>query len=264
LEGEYRSLHTELIGHSEEIAFYNGADWEKTNIDRGFNKLYSHINYMLSKRFWMGIFDSMLVKYGAVMVGYTVVGLPVFGPNSEAYLKARGNDSAAITKDYIRNSSLLINLAKAIGRLVVSYKEVQNLAGYTTLVYEMDEVLGDLSQGRYKRVMVTQNNGKNAKNTEASASVRGGAKVIKSDNIVFIDVPILSPNGDVLIPKMNFEISPGMHLLITGPNGCGKSSLFRILGELWPATGGSLHKPSVQDIFYIPQRPYLPNGTLRD
>lgn len=71
----------------------------------------------------MGIFDSMLVKYGAVMIGYTVVGLPVFGPGSEAYLKKRG-DQAQITKDYVRNSSLLINLAKAIGRLVVSYKEV--------------------------------------------------------------------------------------------------------------------------------------------
>ena len=100
---------------------------------------------MLKKKFWMGIFDSMLVKYGAVMIGYTVVGLPVFGPNSEKYLAERGDNQATITKDYVRNSSLLINLAKAIGRLVVSYKEVQSLAGYTSLINEMDEVLRDLN-----------------------------------------------------------------------------------------------------------------------
>lgn len=35
----------------------------------------------------MGVFDSMLVKYGAVMVGFAVLGLPVFGPNKEIYLK---------------------------------------------------------------------------------------------------------------------------------------------------------------------------------
>jgi ATP-binding cassette, subfamily D (ALD), member 3 len=92
LEGEYRTLHTELLGHSEEIAFYNGHDWERKNIDAGFEKLYKHVSYVLGRRFMMGIYDSMLVKYGAVMIGYTVVGLPVFGPNSEEYLKQFGDD----------------------------------------------------------------------------------------------------------------------------------------------------------------------------
>jgi ATP-binding cassette subfamily D (ALD) protein 3 len=49
---------------------------------------------------------------------------------------------------------LLINLAKAIGRIVISYKDVQNLAGYTTLIYEMQEVLNDLEDGKYTRAMV--------------------------------------------------------------------------------------------------------------
>jgi len=44
-------------------------------------------------------------------------------------------------KDYVRNSSLLISLAKAIGKIVVSYKDIQNLSGYTSLIHEMDTVL---------------------------------------------------------------------------------------------------------------------------
>lgn len=72
----------------------------------------------------MGTFDGMLVKYGAVLIGYAVLGLPVFGPGSKQYLERIGNDASAITRDYVRNSSLLINLAKAIGRLVISYKEI--------------------------------------------------------------------------------------------------------------------------------------------
>ena len=100
----------------------------------------------------MGIFDSMLVKYGAFIVGYTVLGLPVFGPKKHKYMHKIKSDSSQITKDYIRNSSLLINLAKAIGRIVVSYKDVQNLAGYTTLIYELKEVLEDLEHNKYKRI----------------------------------------------------------------------------------------------------------------
>ena len=57
----------------------------------------------------------------------------------------------------MRNSSLLINLAKAIGRMVVSYKDVQSLAGYTTLIHELDEVLKDLKQDKFTRIQVVDN-----------------------------------------------------------------------------------------------------------
>lgn len=139
------------------------------------------------------------------------------------------------------------------------------MAGYTTLIHELDEVLRDLKNGKFVRTQVTQGkDGEAQSQTMKINDWKQQGTIIISDNLKFEDVPILSPNGDVLIEKMNFEIKPGMHLMITGPNGCGKSSLFRIMGNLWPVTAGTLTKPSLEKIFYIPQRPYLPNGTLRD
>jgi ATP-binding cassette subfamily D (ALD) protein 3 len=72
----------------------------------------------------MGICDSILVKYGAFVIGYLLVGYPVFGPRREEYLKKVGKDTSIIVKDYVRNTGLLINLAKAIGKIIISYKEL--------------------------------------------------------------------------------------------------------------------------------------------
>lgn len=226
-------------------------------------KLISHSESINNKKLFMGVFDSMLVKYGAVMVGFAVLGLPVFGPNKEEYLRKVGSDGSAITRDYVRNSSLLINLAKAIGRLVISYKEIQQLAGFTSLVYELNDVLDNLQEGKFVRTQITGGEDGQVKMNSVN-EMRVGKLVETEDFIRFTDVPVVSPTGDVFVKSISFEVRRGVNTVVTGPNGCGKSSLFRILSGLWPLLGGVLERPSIEKLFYVPQRPYLPPGTLRD
>ena len=263
LEGDYRACHTDLVNHAEEIAFFRGNVWEKNRLNKSYETLINHSLIIMSKRLFMGCFDSVLVKYGATLVGYIVIGLPVFGNDHAAYLVKVGNDPSTITRDYVRNSSLLIDLAGAIGRLIVSYKTIQSLAGYTCLIYEMKEVLDDLQEGKYERTMI-DNTLRQEVHKKINISAESKGEIIEGDIIKFENVPIVSPNGDVLVSSLNIEIKPGMNCIIAGPNGCGKSSLFRILGSLWPIRGGQIQRPHLDHMFYIPQRPYLPAGTLRD
>ena len=242
-----------MISNSEEIAFYRGHEWEKARLNGIFKKLFNHNNDFNKKKLYMGVIDGLMTKYGAVLCGYVLLGLPVF-TGSERYTVKFSNDPSIITKDFIRNSGLLVNLAKATGKIISSYKDLQNLAGYTDLVDELRSVILEINSGKYHRPQV---------NEQQLAKYVGG-KIEESDFLEFDSVPIITPNGDILIPEMKFTIEQGHHTLISGPNGCGKSSLFRILGALWPIKAGTLRKPNFRNIFYIPQKPYLPTGTLRD
>merc|ERR1711997_1000283 len=84
---------------------------------------------------------------------------------------------------------------------------------------------------------------------EKKISPNTGDHIECDDYIKFDKVSIITPNGE--------------NLMIVGPNGCGKSSLFRILGKLWPLWNGKLYSPE-HSLFYIPQKPYLCIGSLRD
>jgi ATP-binding cassette subfamily D (ALD) long-chain fatty acid import protein len=160
---------------------------------------------------------------------------------------------------FITNSRLLKSSSDAFGRLMFSYKEITELAGYTSRVSILLDVMDDVRAGHFEKNLVS------SVSTEENASIlRGRGTVIEGEDIEFTDVPIVSPNGDVLVRALTFTVHRGQHLLIVGPNGCGKSSLFRILGGLWPVYGGTVIKPRFEDIFYIPQRPYLSRGSLRE
>ena len=71
------------------------------------------------------------------------------------------------------------------------------------------------------------------------------------------------PNGQEIVRVKGFSIAPGERVLVTGPSGSGKTSLFRALGGIWPFGQGSISIPKDANVLVLPQRPYLPLGTLR-
>jgi putative ATP-binding cassette transporter len=77
------------------------------------------------------------------------------------------------------------------------------------------------------------------------------------------DLAVSLPNGQEIVRLSGLSISPGEHILVTGPSGAGKTSLFRALGGVWPFGSGSIRVPQGASVLVLPQRPYLPLGTLR-
>ncbi|KAG8436756.1 hypothetical protein GDO86_007733 [Hymenochirus boettgeri] len=260
-EGEYRYVNSRLITNSEEIAFYNGNKREKLTIYSSFHKLVEHLHNFILFRFSMGFVDSIIAKYLATVVGYLVVSHPFLIPNHPRHLNST---HAELLEDYYQSGRMLLRMSQALGRIVLAGREMTRLSGFTARITELMQVLKDLNLGKYERTMVSQQD-KAVENVPSIPIIPGSGKIIHADNIIKFDhVPLVTPNGDILIRDLNFEVTSGANVLVCGPNGCGKSSLFRALGELWPLFGGTLTKPDRGKLFYVPQRPYMTLGTLRD
>ncbi|CAI5441286.1 unnamed protein product [Caenorhabditis angaria] len=263
LEGEYRYVNSRLISNSEEIAFYQGNQSEKDTIMQTFASLVQHLRKVILFRFSVGFVDNIVAKYLATVVGWYAVGSSFFNKNHKPFIGKSRNE---LMQEYYNSGRMMYKMAEALGRLALAGRDMTRLSGFTSRVDTLLSVLNDVNEGNYKRTMVGGTENERDGESLVSNPKKAGSGVLNiRDNVIrFEDVPLVTPNGDTLIESLSFEVPSGRNVLVCGPNGCGKSSLFRTLGELWPLFGGTLTKPDKGKLFYVPQRPYMTMGTLRD
>ncbi|XP_017869174.1 PREDICTED: ATP-binding cassette sub-family D member 2 [Drosophila arizonae] len=280
--GYLRHIHSRIITNAEEIAFYSGHKVELQQLRQAYNRLVNQMNNIFSQKLWFIMLEQFFMKYVWSGTGMVMVSLPILTGAAVSTTTSSSNNktiertesSVSERTQYLTTSrNLLISAADAIERLMSSYKEIVALAGYTCRVAGMLDVFEETAQGIYSKASVIEN-----EEINGIIEFRNGKPIAKG-RIIYIDdpsnmsislraVPVVTPNCDIVVPSLTLCIEPGFHLLITGPNGCGKSSLFRILSGLWPIYAGELHIPRPVEnkpcMFYIPQRPYMSIGSLCD
>jgi putative ATP-binding cassette transporter len=88
---------------------------------------------------------------------------------------------------------------------------------------------------------------------------------VEADRLAVEHLSLQTPNYQrTLVEDLSIELSAGEGLLVMGPSGCGKSSLLRAIAGLWDSGKGTIIRPEADQILFLPQRPYMVLGTLRD
>jgi len=107
--------------------------------------------------------------------------------------------------------------------------------------------------------------GRAIERAHAEAAVEGIRRTEKDGAALALkDVDLLLPGGRPLMQGVDLTFRRGDNALISGPTGSGKSTLFRAIAGIWPFGRGEISMPAHGRVLFLPQKPYLPIGTLRE
>jgi putative ATP-binding cassette transporter len=145
----------------------------------------------------------------------------------------------------VNQASLAANLfATALGTLITEFATSGRLSSYIERLVNFSETLETITQ-----------------QAEGVSTI----KSIEENRLAFEDVTLQTPNYEkVIVENLTIELAPEQGLLIVGPSGRGKSSLLRAIASLWNSGTGRLIRPPGKEILFLPQRPYIILGTLRE
>ncbi|KAJ6156729.1 hypothetical protein N7497_005614 [Penicillium chrysogenum] len=272
-EGDFRGLHSRLLANAEEISFYGGADTERVFLVRSFKELQRWMEGIYSLKIRYNMLEDMILKYSWSAFGYLITSLPIFLPAwggsggameladaPEGMGRERGR-----MKEFITNKRLMLSLADAGGRMMYSIKDISELAGYTSRVYSLIATLHRVHADSYYTPRGSHPDLYSL--ADSQGTIHNGFDGVRLEQVPIVAPSLYPMGGDELIESLSFIVHSGDHLLISGPNGVGKSAIPRIVAGLWPVYRGLVSRPrgfGLDGIMFLPQRPYLSVGTLRD
>ncbi|MEA5563461.1 ABC transporter ATP-binding protein/permease [Planktothrix agardhii] len=229
-KAEYNYALTHVRDHAESIAFFRGEEQEEKIIERRFNNIIKNAEQRINWERFQDLFNRGYQS--AISVFSMFILTPMFIQDK-------------IDFGEISQASLCCFLfSNALGQLVSEWGTSAKLSNYI-------ERLACFSDG-LKTVSLEPKN-------------LGRITTVEDNRLAFENFTLQTPDYEkVIVENLSLSVPSGKGLLIVGPSGRGKSSLLRAIAGLWNAGTGRLVRPDLEEMLFLPQRPYIILGTLRD
>ncbi len=232
-EAEYRYILTRVRENGESIALLGGEEEERSGIDNSFTKVIREWAHLAGQHM-----RTTVVSQGSNLIA-PVIPILLCAPKFLEGSMSLGQVMQA--------ASAFTIVQHAFGWLVDNYPRLAEWnAGarrIASLMMSLDGLERAETGDGFNRIKRGE--------TEGTAALR------------LNDLSVTLDDGTAVVGQSEILIEPGERVLVAGESGTGKSTLVRAIAGLWPWGGGSVDFHPDRRMFMLPQRPYVPSGSLR-
>jgi vitamin B12/bleomycin/antimicrobial peptide transport system ATP-binding/permease protein len=230
-EANFRFSLIRLRENAEAIAFYRGEEAESAQVRHRFGRLYKNYRALLRRTLGLNGF-----QYAYTFTTYVLPSIIV--------------------------APRILSGELEVGRAVQAAGAFASMLSALTIFIDNFELLSSFAAGvdrlhGFERALHAEHK---------SVSQPGNARIqhTPSEELRLENVTLMTPDhARVLIRDVSLSVR-GQGLIVTGPSGCGKSSLLRAVAGLWDSGEGSIARPALTQLMFLPQRPYMLLGSLRE